>query len=222
MNEIAISFFILGLSFGAGPCMASCGPLFISYIAGGGKGILKSLMAYILFSLARICVYLVLSLLVFILGKFVLERFISGYSRYLFIGGGAFLVLIGALMAIDKNANFKFCGFLREHILARDKKSIITLGLIAGLLPCAPLLAVFSYIVLVSRSYPETLFYSFSFGIGTFVSPLIFLVIAAGFIPKYLIGSKYERLFSLICGLVIIFLGIQLAWRGLKYEQVLF
>ena len=214
MNEIATSFFILGLSFGAGPCMASCGPLFISYIAGARKGILNSLMDYVLFSLARICVYLILSLLVFILGKFVLERFISGYSRYLFIGGGAFLVSIGALMAIDKKSNLKFCGFLREHILARDKKSIITLGLIAGLLPCAPLLAVFSYIILVSKGYPETLFYSFSFGVGTFVSPLIVLVIAAGLIPKFLVGSKYERAFSLICGLVIIFLGIQLVLRG--------
>lgn len=214
MNKIAISFFILGLSFGAGPCMASCGPLFISYIAGAGKGILKSLAAYALFSLARICVYLILSLLVFALGKFVIERFISGYSRYLFITAGAFLVLIGALMALGKNPNSRFCGFLREHALARDKKSIFTLGLITGLLPCAPLLAVFSYIILVSRGYPETLFYSFSFGIGTFVSPLIFLVIVAGLIPKYLIGSKYERAFSLICGLVIIFLGIQLTGRG--------
>jgi len=214
MNKIAISFFILGLSFGAGPCMASCGPLLISYIAGAKKGILKSLMAYILFSLARICVYLILSLLVFILGKFVIERFISEYSRYLFIGAGAFLVLIGALMALDKNLNLRFCGFLREHTLARDKKSIITLGLITGLLPCAPLLAVFSYIILVSKGYPETLLYSFSFGIGTFVSPLIFLVIAAGLIPKYLIGSKYERAFSFICGLVIIFLGVQLAGKG--------
>jgi len=75
---------------------------------------------------------------------------------------------------------------------------------------------VFSYIILVSRGWPEALFYSFSFGIGTFVSPLIFLVIAAGLIPKYLIGSKYERVFSLICGLVIIFLGMQLARRGIK------
>lgn len=216
MNEIAVSFFILGLSFGAGPCMASCGPLFISYIAGTGKGILNSLAAYILFSLARIGVYIVLGLLVFILGKFALERFVSGYSRYLFIAAGAFLVLIGALMAIDKKSNLKFCGFLREHILARDKKSVITLGLITGLFPCAPLLAVFSYIILVSRGYPETLFYCLSFGIGTFVSPLILLVIAAGLVPKYLVGSKYERAFGLVCGLVIIFLGIQLAWRGFK------
>lgn len=216
MNEIATSFFILGLSFGAGPCMASCGPLFISYIAGARKGILKSLMAYILFSLARICVYLILSLLVFILGKFVIEKFVSAYSRYLFIAAGAFLVLIGALMAVDKKPNLKLCGFLHEHMLARDKKSIITLGLITGLLPCAPLLAVFSYIILVSKGYPETLFYSFSFGIGTFVSPLVFLVIAAGLIPKFLIGSKYKRAFSLICGLVIIFLGMQLAWKGFK------
>jgi sulfite exporter TauE/SafE len=214
MNKITISFFILGLSFGAGPCIASCGPLLISYIAGTGKGIFKSLMVYILFSLARIFAYLAISLLVFFLGRFVIEKFISSSSKYILVAGGAFFVLIGALMALGKRTNFKLCAFLEKHMLTCDKKSIITFGLIIGLLPCAPLLAIFSYIVLISKSYFETLLYSFSFGMGTFVSPLIFLALASGLIPKYFIGKRYERIFSLICGLVIIFLGFKLTTQA--------
>ncbi len=220
MNEIAFSFFVLGMSFGAGPCMASCGPLLISYITGTGKGAIKGLKVYLLFSFVRISVYLALGLLVFLAGKFLMERFIHGYSRYLFIFGGIFLMLIGGLVALDKKSPLKFCGFLREHMLARDNKSVVVFGLLAGLLPCAPLLAVFSYIILVSRSGFEALLYSFSFGIGTFLSPLLFLTVAAGFIPRLLVGSRYERAFSLICGLLIIFLGLQLVRSGFPLERI--
>ncbi len=102
--------------------------------------------------------------------------------------------------------------FLQEKMLEQDKKSTVILGLLIGFLPCAPLLVILSYVGLISKTWTNSLLYSFSFGMGTFVSPLILLAIFAGLIPQFLLNKKavYSRIFSFICGLVIILLGIQL------------
>lgn len=212
MNKIIASLFSLGLLFGSGPCLASCGPILISYIAGTKKNIFKGLMAYILFSLSRIFVYLSLSVLVFFLGNFLLERLLPDFFKYILILGGVFIILIGVLVAWMRSLEFRPLRFLEKNIIERDRKSMLVLGLIIGLLPCAPLLAILSYVGLVSKTWPESLLYGFSFGLGTFISPLILLVILAGLIPKILVDKKglYGQIFSFVCGLVIIFLGLQL------------
>lgn len=215
MFKIAVSLFLLGLVFGAGPCLASCGPLILSYVIGTRKNIFKSLSVYIIFSLARIIVYLVLGLAVFFLGRFALEEMLGDFSRYVFILGGIFIILVGALMILGRRLEFRPCSFLQKNIIERDKKSIVIFGLIIGLMPCAPLVVVISYVGLISHSWPQALFYSLFFGIGTLVSPLLLLVMAAGFIPR-LLGNKkevYYRVFSFICGLLMVILGLQLIRR---------
>lgn len=220
MNKVIISFFILGLSFGGGVCLASCGPILISYIAGTKKNILKGLGVYIIFSLSRICAYLILALLIFFLGQFAFERFTSGYSKYVFILGGSFIIFVGIVMALGQHWDFGLLKLkkVQRFILERDTKNIVLFGLIIGFLPCAPLIAVFSYIGLVSQNWFTGLLYSLSFGLGTVVSPLILLVILAGLIPKLFIDKAkiYYRFFNLVCGLIIIFLGTQLIYRGVR------
>ncbi len=216
MNKIIISLFFTGLLFGSGPCIASCGPFLISYIAGTGKNIPKSITAYILFSSARISVYLILSLAILFSSKFLVEKLLGDLSRYLFILAGATVTLIGLFLVLGKRLEFPSWQILHKNILGHDKKSIIFLGLITGFMPCAPLLAILSYIGLISRSWFSSLLYSLSFGLGTFISPLILLTIFAGLIPRFLSDKKtvYYSIFSFICGLVIVFLGVQLISRA--------
>jgi len=217
MVKIILSLFFLGLSFGWGPCVASCGPILISYVAGTKKGILKSISVYLIFSLSRIFVYLILGLLVFLAGRFFTEQFLGGSSKYILIGGGIFIIIMGILVALGKRIEFKsWCRF-QEKFLQRDKKSILLFGLITGFLPCAPLLVVLSYIALVSKTWWQGLFLTFSFGLGTLLSPLILLVIFASLLPKFFVNLKefYMRIFSFVCGLIIIFLGANMVMRGL-------
>ena len=216
MNKIIISLFLLGLSFGFGPCLASCGPILIPYVAANKKTAIKSLGVYILFSSGRIFVYLVLSVLVFFLGKFLTEKYLSDVSRYVLLLGGIFIIIIGLLTALGARLEYKSCWFLKRHLLEKDKKSTFTLGLIIGLLPCAPLLVLFSYIALVSRSWYSSLLYSFVFGLGTFISPLLILILLTGYLSSFLKNNKeiYERVFTLVCGLIIVFLGLQLVRKA--------
>ena len=216
MFKISISLFLAGLLFGSGPCIATCGPFILAYIAGTKKNIARGIMVYLLFSLARICVYGALALTIFFLSRFAVERLLGGFYKYILILGGAFIITIGLFVAYGRKMESKFCRSLQVKILEHDTKSIVVAGLIIGLLPCAPLLSVLSYIGLISRTWSSSLLYAFSFGIGTFFSPLILLAILAGVIPRILshIKSVYYSIFSLICGIVIIFLGIQLIWRA--------
>ena len=160
--------------------------------------------------------YVVLSLAVFFLNRFVIEHLLGGLYRYVLILGGGFIIIVGLFMAFGKKLELKFCQSLHKNLLERDKKSIFIAGLIIGLLPCAPLLSIFSYVGLISRTWLASLLYAFSFGIGTFVSPLVLLAILAGIIPHIFLGKKeiYASIFTFICGATIVFLGIQLISRA--------
>lgn len=213
MLDFIASFFLLGLTFGAGPCLASCGPVLICYVAGSGRGMAKGFKAYLLFSSVRIFVYLAMVTVVFFLGKAL--NAIQGFSKFISVGGGIFIILVGMFMAMGRKMEFGFFKTVKEHFLDRENRSIIVLALITGLLPCAPLIAVLYFIGASSRSLFSSLLNSFSFGLGTFLSPLIFLVILGAWIPRFfsLRNNLYGRIFNLVCGLITIFLGARMAWR---------
>ena len=149
----------MGMSFGFGPCLASCGPILISYMAGTKKNVLASIGTYILFSSARVAVYLILGLLVFSLGKFITQTWLGGLSRYVFIIGGAFIIFLGIFTAFGNHLEFKPCRFFAKNLLRQYHKSALLLGLIIGILPCAPLLALLSYVGLVSKTWSQVLIY---------------------------------------------------------------
>jgi sulfite exporter TauE/SafE len=197
-----ISFFLIGIVFGSGPCLASCGPVVLSYLAGTRQNILGGLREYFLFSLSRILAYIILALIIFFLGKVILDRFLADYARYIFILAGLFIALSGSFIALGKAIAFKI-------------KGGVVLGALMGFLPCGPLLAIFSYISLVSKTGPQALLQSLFFGLGTFVSPLLFLVILSGLIPRFLSDKRsiYSRIFNFICGAILIFLGVHLIRR---------
>jgi sulfite exporter TauE/SafE len=218
MLNIALSLFISGVLFGSGPCLASCGPILISYIAGTKKEPIKGFFVYVLFSLSRISVYVLLSLGIFSLGRLAMDRFLGSFSKYLLIIGGAFVIVMGLLIISGKRWESGICSYLYKNVLEHDKKSIVILGLIIGLLPCAPLLGLFSYIGLVSKTWVSSLLYSLAFGMGTFLSPLLLLAFASGFITRLFKNQiiPFQRILGFLCGLIIILLGAQLIYRGLS------
>jgi sulfite exporter TauE/SafE len=211
-----ISLFLYGLLFGSGPCVASCGPLLISYVAGANKNILEAIRIYVLFSLSRISAYLLISLAIFFLGRVVLERALRDYSGIVYFLGGGFIIFIGIIMALGRSIRLAHSQFLEKKFLQKDFKSIVVFGLVIGFLPCAPLLAVFSYSGLIAKSGLQSLLYTLSFGLGTIISPLLLLTALAGFLSRFIFDKKaiYARIFNLACALIIIILGVQLIMRG--------
>lgn len=209
-----MSFFLLGFSFGAGPCLVACGPLFLSYSAGTGKGLAGSALAYILFSFSRIAVYLALGIAIFLFGQAMTNYALGSFSRYLYVIGGSFIILLGVFIAIGKNLNHAFCHKIQGAFIKKDAKTLVILGMVVGILPCAPLISVISYIGLIARTWFDSLLFSLYFGLGTAVSPLFLLALFTGLIPKWM-NPRILKLFNLACGLVVVFLGARLIRRGL-------
>jgi cytochrome c biogenesis protein CcdA len=217
-NRVILELFLSGILLGAGPCLLSCGPMFISYVAGTKKTILTGLLAYLLFSCTRIITYLFLSATFFWAGRFFTESLLAGVSRYLLMGLGGVLLLLGIIILFDvSGVHNRWCLFLSRHIIERDKKSLIALGLFAGLIPCGPFLAIISYIGLISKSLTSSVVYSLVFGLGTLLSPLILLVIFAGLLPKLQTHhSGYYRFSRIISGGILIWLGLRSLVTGLQ------
>lgn len=228
MNAGIISgLFVTGVVFGSGPCLASCGPVLVSYVAATKKNALSGVAAYLFFSLSRSAVYMALGLLIFISGRFFLESVLNNISSGISIITGVLVVFFGLMIALGGRADL-FCpgkeaflknrilAFLQEKIFRKNAGSMVTFGAMVGLLPCAPLLAVLSYVAMVSHTPFQSIVYSASFGAGTVISPLLLLAAAASFVNKMIVGRKdlYYRVFNVVCGSIIIFFGLRILRRG--------
>ena len=217
MNKTAAGFFILGFLFGSGPCLASCGPLLVSYAAARKNSLGGSFLFYSLFTLGRAVVYIALITALFFFGRPALEAGLQGgFAGQIAVIGGLFLAMIGALLSIGKGSAFKPCSKLYDFFIEKDKKNALVFGIITGLMPCVPILAVFSYLGLASSSWLVLFFHALSFTAGTFLSPLGLLALSAATLPHCLLKNSVlgRRALSLICGAIIIFLGVSLILKG--------
>jgi len=215
MLRTILSLFLTGIFLGSGPCLISCGPFLVSFVAGAKKNYRESLGIWLIFSLTRLFAYLVLGIIAGFFSQEIVYRIYQGNTGlYLLLFGGVFILLIGLVIFWGGNKQLKICRILEERFVKRGIKSTIIFGLVIGFLPCAPLLAVLSYVVLVAGSWHKGLIYSLSFGLGTLISPLIVLVLLASMVPKlFSENAKFMKLFQKICGLIIILLGLELITR---------
>ncbi len=214
MISISLNLLFTGLIFGSGPCLASCGPVLISYFAGAGKKPAAALWGYALFSLARITMYLALSLLVYSAGGLILDKYLPGVARYALLFSGLGIAGLGMLVMLGSNSKFKPLCALHGALVRRDAATMILAGLSMGLLPCAPLLGILSYIGLVAKSLNQSLALSLMFGLGTFFSPLLLLAPASGLLRKLIQTENQAKFLRIICGLIIVVMGMQLLFRS--------
>lgn len=203
MLRTAGSLFLYGVLFGSGPCMASCGPLLVSYSAATRKDFVQGLVFYLFFSLAKAIVYTVLGTAVFALGRYVLERLPGTAFKYASVGIGAAVAFTGALIPFRETRG---C----------ERGKAFALGAALALLPCAPLLGVLSYVAMISPSWSSAFFYTASFGIGTLLSPLLLLTACAGVLPRSLLKKKTAcaRVFTYLSSAAVIVLGLRLVARA--------
>src|SRR3989338_9489977 len=99
MLRICMSLFLSGIFLGSGPCLISCGPFLVTFIAGAKKGPKESFWIWLVFSSTRLFAYLVLGLLAGLFSQEIVYRMYQGnLGRYLLIFGGAFVLFLGTVM----------------------------------------------------------------------------------------------------------------------------
>jgi len=210
-----LQIFGVGFSFGmAGPCFLLCAPILITYVAGSKRewaDILKDILAFLS---GRLVAYIALGSLAGLSGSILKHFTSSGISSYLKPLAGAVTIFFAILILLNRGGS-ECCRTPRSKIL--NFGGVFSFGLLIGLSPCAPLLALLFDIVLMSKGALDGALYALSFGLGTFLSGLITIGIITGLltrIPAVLIRSKgVNAVFKAVCALLLTALGLGLILR---------
>jgi sulfite exporter TauE/SafE len=218
MINICFSLFITGILMGSGPCLLSCGPILLSYIAGTKSSAIGGLRCWFLFSFSKLLSAILLGFIASLAGVSLLRRFYweaPGYIIWLLTG--SFIIFLGVMVFAGAHTKFRLCSRLNQTMIQRDTKSLVILGLLIGALPCVPLLGILSYIAMISTHYWHGIAMGGAFGFGTIISPLIFGSMIAGAITglKIFQNSKAAIIFQRICGFILIFLGAHIVQKTL-------
>jgi len=196
--------------------MATCGPVLISFIAGTKKSPSGAIWGWLVFSITRLIIYIFLGSIAGLAGSSLFQRFYWMAPGYIiWVIAGLFITFLGLLIILGKNTHFKICQMLNESLIQHNTKSYITLGVLIGIFPCVPLVGILSYITMISTNISHGIFMSATFGLGTIISPLVLLSIAAGTIPRLRILQDERNLaiFQKMCGVILFILGLHIIVR---------
>ncbi len=209
-----LQIFGIGFSFGlAGPCFLTCTPVLITYIAGSKRGWADVFKDIFTFLSGRLLAYVLLGALAGLSGA-VLKNFTgSSLSLYFQPLAGAVTILFAVILFTGKSG--VSCAKVPT---ACDKilnfGGIFAFGFLIGISPCAPLLALLFDITLMSKGLLNGIFYTFFFGLGTFLSGLITIGVITGLltrVPAALIKSKTANIiFKAVCAILLLVLGLGL------------
>jgi sulfite exporter TauE/SafE len=215
--KIYIDLFITGVALSWGPCLCFCAPILLPYIAGTQKGWAGGLKISLAFSLARIVPYVILSLISATLGQYLITRFYDTQGGMIIhMAAGILIVFLGIVVVIGKSGHLHFCASLKRINSSSSIKEMMLLGMIVGFAPCLPLFGVLAYIAFNAQNFLHGAMLGLTFGLGTVVSPLILIGPLVGEIPALLLKRPLVyKIFSRLCGLILMYLGIEMLARVL-------
>ncbi|MCK4993550.1 MAG: sulfite exporter TauE/SafE family protein [Candidatus Omnitrophica bacterium] len=201
--------FGIGISFGiAGPCLVGCSPFIAAYVLGKQSGQLKAVIDITIFLIGRLLAYLILGFLAG-LSAGVLKQWSSSSLVFLLKPVGAvIIILLGMLIWLVRDPHSKICQLMNNTKL--NFAGLFMAGIIIGIFPCAPLLALLFEITMISKTAAQGMFYALFFGLGSFASGLVVISSMVGvlnWIPQTIVKSKK---WQLVCKAVysVLFIAI--------------
>jgi sulfite exporter TauE/SafE len=211
MKESLYYLFVSGLILGSGPCLAFCAPILTGFVAIYKPSLKKALISYLSFSSAKLVSYIIIGAACGAFSGLLKSSFFMSYLNIINIALGVFVLLIGILTFVSKEPlSSKCCFFLAKG----DLTNASILGLLAGFSPCLPLLGILNYIIIISRSPWDGLFYAFIFGLGTSISPVILLVGLSGKLAgNFSNCNKIKILIKIVSSLLLIYLGARIIFQ---------
>ena len=210
-----LQLFGIGFTFGiAGPCLFFCTPIIATYVAASQKNPLQGLGRIAYFLAGRIFAYAILGYLAGLSGELLRSVISSHYIPYFKLAGGLISIILGLIVLFGKGEGGAECKKRAGGV--RSSAGFLIFGFLIGCAPCAPLVALLSEIVLISKNALQGASYAAVFGAGTFLSGLIVATSMAGIIglvPSKLLKSDKARLiFRIICAALLILLGLVFLW----------
>ncbi|MFH1245487.1 MAG: sulfite exporter TauE/SafE family protein [Candidatus Omnitrophota bacterium] len=219
--KLFLDVFMIGVALSWGQCLAFCAPIMLPYVAATQQGWREGYKAGLVFSLARIIPYVILSLLSAGLGRCIISKAYESYAGAVVDGiMGGCLVVLGIVIISKQSLHFWGCPSVKTHPAPGDspggRKGLFLLGLLTGFAPCVPMIGLLVYIAFKAENLLQGALFGLAFGIGTLVSPLFLFASlsggAAGFLRK---KPQVYKVFSGICGLILLYFGTGMVMRVL-------
>ncbi len=198
--------FIGGIILGSGPCLSFCAPLLASYSVVFKKGVKKSFISYLIFSVSKIAAYMLLAMIWLKVINLFSDYLIQKYSLFFYNLLAVFIILAGVTtLFYKKNKPSLICKTLHKGNI----KNVGVMGFLVGLSPCLPLLGILNYIAIISKNRFEAAVYSAIFGLGTIISPLLLMTLFSAKLSQIISKTeKKEKIIRITGGLILIALGL--------------
>jgi cytochrome c-type biogenesis protein len=201
-----------GIGLGWGPCLMFWGPLLLPYIAAMKRTWLAGLKISLMFSIGRL---LALALLGGLASEAfqTLNRFFPPHrSFYLHIAIAFLIIFMGILVFLGRGFKAPLYQVLRRHMLV-GTEYILLLGFLIGVSPCAPLIAILTYIAYTATNLLQGIIYALFFGMGTVVPVMTLGALTGLFSEKIFRFSMHVKILRILCGIIIILFGIYLFYN---------
>ena len=132
----------------------------------------------------------------------------SRYAQSIYFVLGLFVILLGAATCLGAKDLFgKTCAILNKGNI----RNVGVAGLLIGFAPCLPLVGILNYVVLIAKNPWDAIMYLLVFGLGTVVSPLVFLAALSGKFAQMISKSQRTKtFFQYACGGMLVFLGARI------------
>ena len=205
---------ILGLFYGLTFCTTICLPYIVSYIAGIGAGFRKGIVVTSIYNSGRIVAYAIIGTITGLFKAVVSDAFFLSYQNYSAIAFGAAIIIIGVSILLRKS-NTETCVAKEPQRLGVSKLTqrfdirAFSMGFTRGLILCPPLIALLLYGVTFSQVNCTIL--AVLFGLGTALSPLLFLGGATGWLLNK--APLFKKWITRIGGSVLVFLGLSILFN---------
>ena len=185
------------------------GPLLLPYIAAMKRTWLEGLKISLVFSIGRL---LALALLGGLASEAfqTLNRFFPPHrSGYLHIAIAFFIIFMGVLVVFGRGFKAPFYQVLRRRVLV-GTEYLLVLGFLIGISPCAPLIAILTYIAYTATNVSQGIMYALSFGMGTVVPVMTLGTLTGLFSDKVFRSTTHIKALRILCGIIIILFGIHI------------
>ncbi len=200
-----IALMVTGIVYGFTVCSFSCFPVIATYVIGTNKGFKDSLIATLLFSVAKLTAYILIGAICAVSGMFIFKWVEPKIIATII---GMILITTGTLLFLRKK--HKHCCHAEHKCISIDNyKQVLVLGFISGLIPCPPYIALMSTAA-VSGSLSLGLWGTLAFGVGNLISPLILMGGVMGLFSNkiHLKIQKYSSLSHNFNAILFILLGV--------------
>jgi len=204
-----IASLTLGLIYGLTFCTATCLPYLVSYIAGIKAGFRKGVLVTGIFNSGRITAYAIIGSISGLFSTLVNDKFFNSYQQFFSLIFSFVIIIIGVSIFFKKTP-INACmtkktepqGFLK-NVTNRFDIRAFSMGFTRGFVLCPPLIALLLYAI--TQYQVNLTLIAVLFGLGTALSPLLFLGGAVGWLLEK--APLFRKWISILGGAFLILLG---------------